>query len=102
MKNRLDDITDLMALGPTPDARDIQRRQTAHRITIADAWQIQPGENILEIGCGQGDLSAVLADQVGPSGHVTGIDIASARLRCATHTRTSVGSSVKRAVSQVG
>ena len=27
MKNRLDDITDLMALGPTPDARDIQRRQ---------------------------------------------------------------------------
>lgn len=77
MKNRLDDITDLMALGPTPDARDIQRRQTAHRIAIADAWQIQPGENILEIGCGQGDLSAVLADQVGPSGHVTGIDIAS-------------------------
>ena len=37
MKNRLDDITDLMALGPTPDARDIQRRQTAHRIAIADA-----------------------------------------------------------------
>ena len=77
MENRLDYMTDLMAMGPTPDARAIQRRQTAHRLAIATAWQIQPGERLLEIGCGQGDLSAVLADQVGPTGHVTGIDIAS-------------------------
>lgn len=77
MKNHLDDITKLMALGPTADSYAVQRRQTAHRIAIADTWQVQAGENILEIGCGQGDLSAVLADSVGPSGHVTGIDIAS-------------------------
>lgn len=77
MEKRLDYITDLMALGPTANARTIQRRQTAHRLAIAEAWQVKPGEKILEIGCGQGDLSAVLADQVGSSGHVTGIDIAS-------------------------
>lgn len=77
MEKRLDYITDLMALGPTANARTIQRRQTAHRLAIAEAWQVKPGEKILEIGCGQGDLSAVLADQVGSAGHVTGIDIAS-------------------------
>ncbi|QVI34450.1 SAM-dependent methyltransferase [Lacticaseibacillus chiayiensis] len=76
MKNHLDDITKLMALAPTADSYAIQRRQTAHRIAIADTWQVQPDENILEIGCGQGDLSTVLADRVGPGGHVTGIDIA--------------------------
>ena len=76
MEKRLDYITDLMALGPTANARTIQRRQTAHRLAIAEAWQVKPGEKILEISCGQGDLSAVLADQVGSAGHVTGIDIA--------------------------
>lgn len=31
---------------------------------------------VLEIGCGQGDTTVVLADVVGESGHVTAIDIA--------------------------
>lgn len=52
MEKRLDYITDLMALGPTANARTIQRRQTAHRLAIAEAWQVKPGEKILEIGCG--------------------------------------------------
>ena len=33
------------------------------------------GEHILDLGCGAGSTTAVLADQVAPGGHVTGIDI---------------------------
>lgn len=35
----------------------------------------QPGQRILDIGCGCGAIAIALARQVGPSGHVLGIDI---------------------------
>jgi len=35
---------------------------------------IQPGMTVLDIGCGAGDVSMLLADAVGPSGLVVGID----------------------------
>jgi SAM-dependent methyltransferase len=50
--------------------------QTRFRQTLADTWGIEPGASVLEVGCGQGDMTAVLADAVGPDGHVLGIDIA--------------------------
>lgn len=53
---------------------DIQNSQTKHRINLANIWQIPPGSRVLEIGCGQGDCTAVLASAVGDSGHVDAID----------------------------
>ncbi|MFD4640278.1 hypothetical protein ACFWN2_23390 [Lentzea sp. NPDC058436] len=44
---------------------------------MARSWQIPQGARVLEIGCGQGDMTAVLADQVGPHGTVVGTDVAS-------------------------
>lgn len=39
------------------------------------AANAQPGEHVLDIGCGSGTSTFSLAHQVGPGGHVLGIDI---------------------------
>ena len=56
----------------------IQLTQTQHRIQlIVDHWGVKDGENVLEIGCGQGDSTTVFAAAVGEKGHVTALDPAS-------------------------
>ncbi|MFN8660279.1 MAG: methyltransferase domain-containing protein [Thermomicrobiales bacterium] len=60
---------------PEATAQDLAQRQ--YREALAAGWDIPVGAHILELGCGQGDMSAVLAQAVGSTGHVTGVDIAS-------------------------
>lgn len=55
---------------------DVSTIQAAHRRRIVDAWGIPPGAKILEIGCGQGDMTAVLAEAVGLQGFITAVDVA--------------------------
>ncbi|KOV88334.1 class I SAM-dependent methyltransferase [Nocardia sp. NRRL S-836] len=55
---------------------DIQVVQTRYRQELAQIWQVPPGSRVLEVGCGQGDMTAVLADLVGPNGTVVGTDVA--------------------------
>jgi SAM-dependent methyltransferase len=52
----------------------VDRAQTAHRLKLVEFWNPQPGDKILEIGCGQGGTIVVLAHAVGPGGFVHGID----------------------------
>lgn len=58
------------------DMRQTQRIQTAHRLKLIEAWGIQEGDHVLEIGCGQGDTTVALAFSVGETGFVHGVDIA--------------------------
>ena len=52
--------------------------QLSHRIhIIKNIWAIPPGSKVLEIGCGQGDCTLVLAAAVGESGRVDAVDPAS-------------------------
>lgn len=46
---------------------------SASLVTLCAAM---PGETILELGCGGGLDTALLAERVGPSGHVIGVDCA--------------------------
>lgn len=55
----------------------IQRTQLTHRIELVKKFQLEKGMRILEIGCGQGDTTVVLADAVGSTGHIVAIDVAS-------------------------
>lgn len=59
----------------TPAHLGVQLNQTRHRIAIISKWDIPwDGAKVLEIGCGQGDCTAVLAEAVGVEGHVTAVD----------------------------
>ncbi|MEV6239764.1 methyltransferase domain-containing protein [Lentzea sp. NPDC051838] len=68
------EIAQLMAAW-VPDP-DIQVAQTTYRLALASEWRIPDGASVLEVGCGQGDMTAVLASLVGPNGTVVGVDIA--------------------------
>ncbi|KAJ1301003.1 hypothetical protein OPQ81_003426 [Rhizoctonia solani] len=48
--------------------------QTVHRVNLVRAWDVAEGSRVLELGCGQGDCTVVLASAVGEGGHVTGVD----------------------------
>ncbi|KZV96521.1 SAM-dependent methyltransferase [Exidia glandulosa HHB12029] len=56
----------------------VSKAQLAHRFALVDAFAIKPGDRVLELGCGQGDCTAALAQHVGPNGHVTAVDPAPA------------------------
>lgn len=70
----IDQILSCMAVAKV--YREDQRIQTRHRIRLAETFGIEEGDRILEIGCGQGDTTAVLAYLTGETGLVHGIDIA--------------------------
>ncbi|MEW4371724.1 class I SAM-dependent methyltransferase [Paenibacillus kandeliae] len=70
----LDEIVNCMATAQ--EHMDVQRIQTEHRLKLVEFWDIQPGSSVLEIGCGQGDTTAVLAWATGSDGYVHGIDVA--------------------------
>ena len=58
-----------------------------------EALSAQIGESILDVGCGAGQSVLQLADQVGPGGRVTGVDIAPTLLevaRCRAKGRSQV------------
>lgn len=47
-----------------------------HRRRLVDFWSIEKGSTVLEIGCGQGDTTAVIASIVGEHGNVVAVDSA--------------------------
>lgn len=55
---------------------DVQLSQTRFRMSLVDSWGITEGQRVLEIGCGQGDTTLVLANAVGPAGSILAVDIA--------------------------
>jgi ubiquinone/menaquinone biosynthesis C-methylase UbiE len=63
---RYDLVVQLMAFG---QARRLRRKSI-------DAAQIVPGERVLDVGCGTGDLTLLAKQRAGSTGQVYGIDAA--------------------------
>lgn len=52
---------------------------------LVDAAGFAPGERVLDVGCGCGDLSVAAGAAVGPDGAVVGVDLSEAELAVAAH-----------------
>jgi SAM-dependent methyltransferase len=59
---------------------------------------VQPGERVLDIGCGPGDTTIEAAQRSGPTGEVLGIDIAPAFVALAQERGLEAGSRARFAV----
>lgn len=61
---------------PTPNEQSLQieKVQVEHRLELINTWRIPAGSKVLEIGCGQGTCTTVLATAVGPDGCVDAVD----------------------------
>jgi arsenite methyltransferase len=59
--------------------RDVVRR----RRLVREAVAAQPGEHVLDVGCGPGFYVKELLDEVGVDGSVTGVDVSRAMLTVA-------------------
>ncbi|XPS72905.1 hypothetical protein M3J09_005063 [Ascochyta lentis] len=57
-----------------PAQFSIQHSQTLHRLVLLQHWKIPNDSKMLELGCGQGDCTTVLASAVGKKGRVAAVD----------------------------
>lgn len=55
------------------------------------AMALEPGMRVLDIGCGAGDVTMLLARRVGPSGQVVGVDQSSSALATASRRCLAAG-----------
>jgi ubiquinone/menaquinone biosynthesis C-methylase UbiE len=77
------------------DGRAADDMQVRLRLRVRQLAELQPGGRAVELGCGTGPLLADLADAVGPSGTVLGVEpqpvfAERARARLAGHPAVSV------------
>ena len=61
---------------------------------LLGAANLQPGERVLDVACGTGVISRLAAERVGPTGAVTGIDIASDMIAVAKTVAAPGGATV--------
>jgi demethylmenaquinone methyltransferase/2-methoxy-6-polyprenyl-1,4-benzoquinol methylase len=80
--NLYDPLVNLLTLGHRKDLR--QRTVALARLT--------PGETVLEVGCGTGDVSLAASAKVGPGGTVLGIDPAPEMIEVARQKARRMGS----------
>jgi SAM-dependent methyltransferase len=75
------------ALGSSPEERDRLRRQSqelrVQSAALLDRVGIERGWDAVDLGCGPSGIIDLLAERVGPEGHVTGLDVEPANVALA-------------------
>lgn len=74
MSTQLDAASIARASLHDPAHFSIQQSQTVHRLALLQHWNIPAGSRVLELGCGQGDCTTVIASAVGEQGKVVAVD----------------------------
>ncbi|MBV9281582.1 MAG: methyltransferase domain-containing protein, partial [Chloroflexi bacterium] len=79
-------------LGSNPAELDRLRRQAAdlrrHSVALLEHVRLGSGGSALDLGCGPAGALELLAERVGPTGHVTGVDIDPAHVALARELTT--------------
>ncbi len=57
---------------------------------VSEAAGISEGDRVLDVGCGTGVLARTVADQLGPGGRVSGVDISEEMLAVARQIRPDI------------
>jgi SAM-dependent methyltransferase len=70
----------------------------AYGIPAMDALRLEPGEKVLDIGCGPGTTAIELAARVAPDGEVVGADISPAMIAAAARRAAAAGANNARFV----
>ena len=64
---------------------------TGVRREAVDRLRLQPGDSVLDLGCGTGLTLPILAQAVGPAGRVVGVDLSTDQLERARHRTIAAG-----------
>lgn len=81
--------------------RWIGGRARAFREFTADLIAVAPGESVLDLGCGPGELAMTLARRVGPNGRVAGVDLSKALVAGARRKARRAGLAIDYRVASV-
>ena len=84
-------------IGENWAAQQVKRDRDHAPITqaVLELAAVQPGERILDIGCGSGTTTLLLSERVGASGKVLGVDLSTPMLDVAQRRARAAGSSAK-------
>ena len=83
-------ITVIMAAAECYQQSSLGVQMESGKLFIRTDVVPQPGDAILDLGCGTGELSAYIAELVGPQGFVVGVDPDLNRLKVAQETHGGV------------
>ena len=83
--------------------RLIEQAEVMRPLTLRmlEAAGVCRGMDVLDVGCGVGDVSLLLSEIVGDEGSVVGVDVDQAALEVAEQRRTTLGRT-KRGISCEG
>jgi arsenite methyltransferase len=81
-------------LGYPPELANVPEASVESFAGVANPWslgRLEPGEQVLDLGCGAGTDTFVAAQMVGPEGRVTGIDMTPEMLAKARASAAQMG-----------